>query len=294
MLDKLIDFTFNYFKSLDREKALRTANQIGNFLYFINYRKNVVEKNLSIAFPDKDQKWKDFIRKKSLQNIGRVLVEFPRQPYYVKSREIKDIVKIEKGLNLLEEIKKSGGIIVSGHISSWEMCGTGLSYCLNGLTSLAYRQKNEKVNKIITQIREQSGIKIIYHDQPLKYFINALKNREVISFLVDQNALKHRGYFVDFFGLKASTVNFPAKLVAKYKVPILVSYIYFNEEDKKYYITVERLEYQQGTAEEETAFNITQAYTKKIEEYVRKHPDQYLWVHKRWKTRENEDLEKIY
>lgn len=294
MLDKLIDFTFNYFKSLDREKALRKANQIGNFLYFINYRKDVIEKNLSIAFPDKDQKWKDFIRKKSLQNIGRVIVEFPKQPQYIRSGEIKDIVKIEKGLELLEEIKKSGGIIVSGHISSWEMCGTGLSYYLNGLTSLAYRQKNEKINKIITQIREQSGIKIIYHDQPLKYFINALKNREVISFLVDQNALKHRGYFVDFFGLKASTVNFPAKLVAKYKVPILVSYIYFNEEDKKYYITVERLEYQQGTTEEETAFNITQAYTKKIEEYVRKHPDQYLWVHKRWKTRENEDLEKIY
>ncbi|WP_297888724.1 lysophospholipid acyltransferase family protein [Sulfurihydrogenibium sp.] len=294
MLDKIINLTFEYFKKLPREKALKKANKIGDILYFIKYRKDVVEKNLSIAFPDKDQKWKDYIRKKSLQNIGRVLVEFPRQPDYVKSGKIKDVVLIEKGQSLLDEIKKTGGIIVSGHISSWEMCGAGISFYLNGLTSLAYRQENEKINKIITQIREQSGIKIIFHDQPLKHFINALKNKEVITFLVDQNALRHRGYFVDFFGLKASTVNFPAKLVAKYNIPILFAYTYFNEEDKRYYINVENIEYKSGKDEEETAFNITQAYTKKIEEAVKKHPDQYLWVHKRWKTRENEELEKIY
>lgn len=294
MLDKIINLTFEYFKKLPREKALKKANKIGDILYFIKYRKDVVEKNLSIAFPDKDQKWKDYIRKKSLQNIGRVLVEFPRQPDYVKSGKIKDVVLIEKGQSLLDEIKKTGGIIVSGHISSWEMCGAGISFYLNGLTSLAYRQENEKINKIITQIREQSGIKIIFHDQPLKHFINALKNKEVITFLVDQNALRHRGYFVDFFGLKASTVNFPAKLVAKYNIPILFAYTYFNEEDKRYYINVENIEYKSGKDEEETAFNITQAYTKKVEEAVKKHPDQYLWVHKRWKTRENEELEKIY
>lgn len=294
MLDKIINLTFEYFKKLPREKALKKANKIGDILYFIKYRKDVVEKNLSIAFPDKDQKWKDYIRKKSLQNIGRVLVEFPRQPDYVKSGKIKDIVLIEKGQSLLEEIKKTGGIIVSGHISNWEMGGAGLSYYSNGITDLAYRQENQKINKIITQIREQSGIKIIFHDQPLKHFINALKNKEVITFLVDQNALRHRGYFVDFFGLKASTVNFPAKLVAKYNIPILFAYTYFNEEDKRYYINVENIEYKSGKDEEETAFNITQAYTKKIEEAVKKHPDQYLWVHKRWKTRENEELEKIY
>ncbi len=294
MLDKLINLTFNYFKNLPREKALKRSNQIGDLLYFVNYRKSVVEKNLSIAFPEKDQKWKDTIRKKSLQNIGRVLVEFPRLPDYVKSGQIRNLVVVEKGQNLLDEIKKTGGIVVSGHISNWEIGGAGLSYYLNGITDLAYRQKNEKINRIITQIREESGIKIIYHDQPLKHFITALKNKEVITFLVDQNALRHRGYFVDFFGLKASTVNFPAKLVARYNVPILFAYVYFNEDEKKYYLNVEEINYQKRSNEEETSFNIVQAYTKKVEEAVRKHPDQYLWVHKRWKTRENEEVEKIY
>ncbi|MGB9766543.1 MAG: lysophospholipid acyltransferase family protein [Sulfurihydrogenibium sp.] len=294
MLDKLINLSFSYFRKLPREKALKKGQKIGNLLYFLNYRKDVVEKNLSIAFPDRDKTWRDFIRKKSLQNIGRILAEFPRQLDYVKSGTIKDIVEIEKGTELLENVKKTGGIIVTGHISNWEMCGVGISYYIKGLTSLAYRQRNEKVNRIITEIREKSGIKIIYHDQPLKHFLNALKNKEVISFLVDQNALRHRGYFVDFFGLKASTVNFPAKLVAKYDVPILFAYIYFNEENTKYYINVESIDYQKGSKEEETAYNVTQAYTKKVEEAVKKHPDQYLWVHKRWKTRENEELEKIY
>jgi KDO2-lipid IV(A) lauroyltransferase len=294
MLDKLINLTFNYFKNLPREKALKRSNQIGDLLYFVNYRKSVVEKNLTIAFPEKDQKWRDTIRKKSLQNIGRVLVEFPRLPDYVKSGQIRNLVVVEKGQNLLDEIKKTGGIVVSGHISNWEIGGAGLSYYLNGITDLAYRQKNEKINRIITQIREESGIKIIYHDQPLKHFITALKNKEVITFLVDQNALRHRGYFVDFFGLKAATVNFPAKLVARYNVPILFAYVYFNEDEKKYYLNVEEINYQKRSNEEETSFNIVQAYTKKVEEAVRKHPDQYLWVHKRWKTRENEEVEKIY
>lgn len=294
MLDLLINLSFEYFRKQSREKVLKKANLIGDILYKINYRKDVVEKNLTIAFPEKDESWKDYIRRKSLQNIGRVLAEFPKQPDYVKSGYIKDIVSIESGENLLDDIKKIGGIIVSGHLSNWEMGGAGLSYYLNGLTSLAYRQKNEKINKIITKIREDSGIKIIYHDQPLKHFINALKNKEVISFLIDQNALKHRGYFVDFFGLKASTVNFPAKLVAKYQVPILFSYIYFNEKDQKYYINTQTVDYKIGTSEEETAFNITQSYTKKVEEAVKKHPDQYFWVHKRWKTREDESKEKIY
>ena len=294
MLDKLINIAFKYLRNLSREEALERGKNIGSILYFLNYRKDVVEKNLNIAFPDKDISWKNFIRKKSLENIGRVIVEFPRQVDYVESGKIKQLVEIEKGSELLEYIKKSGGIIVSGHISNWEMGGAILSFYLNGITDLAYRQRNEKINEIITEIRKRSGIKIIYHDQPLKYFLTAIKKKEVITFLVDQNTLKHRGYFVDFFGLKASTVNFPAKLVVRYNVPIFFAYVYFNEDDKKYYLNVEEINYQTSSNEEKTAYNIVQAYTKKVEEAVRKHPDQYLWVHKRWKTRENEELEKIY
>jgi KDO2-lipid IV(A) lauroyltransferase len=294
MLEAFVKLYFNYIQRKPREKALKLAEKIGKVLYLLNYRKDVIHKNLDIAFPDKDYQWKEEIRKKSLINIGRVLVEFPKQPQYVKSGEIKNIFIITKGFEELKSYLGKGAIVVSGHISSWEMCGAGLSAYLGGMTSLAYRQKNRKINDLITKIRQESGIKIIFHDQPLKAFINALNKGEIITFLVDQNTLRHRGYFVDFFGLKASTVNFPAKLAVKYNVPIFFAYTYFDENHSKYFCEIEKLEYNVGKDSEETAYNIVQAYTKKVEEAVRKHPDQYLWVHKRWKTRENENLEKIY
>lgn len=294
MLDKLLKLGFKYLEKIPREKALKKGKFIGDILYKLNYRKDVIYKNLNIAFPEKDKKWKDYIRKKSLENIGRVIVEFPKQPQYIKSKEIENIFTITKGLEELKKHKGKGAILVSAHISSWEMCGAGISYYLGGMSSLAYRQKNSKVNEIITNIRTSSGIKIIFHDQPLKQFILALNKGEIISFLVDQNALRHRGYFVDFFGLKASTVNFPAKLAAKYKIPIFFAYAYYDENHLKYYCEIEKLEYDILKKEEDTAYNIVQLYTKKVEEAVKKHPEQYLWVHKRWKTRENESLEKIY
>ncbi|MEZ0324242.1 MAG: lipid A biosynthesis acyltransferase [Hydrogenothermaceae bacterium] len=293
MLLNLIKIVFFLLRKVDRKTALKLSKVIGFTLYITNYRKSVVEKNLQIAFPDKDQKWRDYIRKKCMENIGRVLVEFPKQPDYVKSGNIKNIVIFEKGL---EEIKKekNGAIITTAHLSNWEMAGAGLASYIPGLVSLAYRQNNKDINQLITQIRNDSGIDIIFHDQPLKKMVQILQEGKFLGILVDQNALKHRGYFVDFFGLKASTVNLPAKLAVKFKKPIYFLYIYFDEKKQVYFLNVEKLSYPEGKTEEETTYNIVKAYTKAVEEAVKKHPDQYLWVHKRWKTREDEEVEKIY
>ena len=153
---------------------------------------------------------------------------------------------------------------------------------------------NKKLNDYITHIRQSSGIKIVFHDQPLKDFIRALKEGKIITFLADQNTLAHRGVFVDFFGLKASTVTFPAKLSLKYNVDVLFAYSYFDKETKKYYCEIEKIDFIPSGNYDEDLINLTQTYTKKIENAVRKHPDQYLWAHKRWKTRPEGEPENIY
>lgn len=293
MKEFLIKSIFKYFSSISREKALKRANQIGNLLWKVGYRKDVIFKNLDIAFPEKDKNWKENIARLSLINISRVLIEFPRQPQYVKSGYIKEIFKITKGLDIAKEYKKDGFIFVTAHIGNWELGGAGLSAYLENIWDLAYRQSDEKINKIITDIRTNSGINIIFHDQSMKAFINLLQEKKVITFFVDQNALAHRGNFVDFFGIKASTVNFPAKLAIKYKKPVLFAYDYFDEEEKIYKCEIEEVSYEITENFEEDVLNLTQAYTKKVEEAVKKHPDQYLWTHKRWNTRP-EGEEKIY
>lgn len=293
MLDKIIKVLFWIFRRLNRNTALKLAGFIGLVLYTINYRKSVVEKNLQIAFPDKDQKWRDYIRKKTMENIGRVLVEFPRQQDYVKTGEIKDVVMFEEGLQQLM-MEKDGAIITTAHISNWETCGAGFAYYTKNVVSLAYRQKNLKINSIIEKVRRSSGIDIFFHDQPLKDMVKLLNSGKFVSFFVDQNALRHRGVFVDFFGLKASTIDLPAKLAFKYKKPVYFVYFYYREDERRYYIRAKKIEFETSQNPDETIKNIVQAYTKAVEDAVRQFPEQYLWVHKRWKTRENEEIERIY
>ena len=285
MTKRLLELAFLYIKKTDREKALKKGEAIASLLRFLKYRKNVVFKNLDIAFPEKEQVWKENIYHKTLSNIGRNIIEFPRIPYYFQSGKIKDIFIIKKGKELLDKYKTEGAILVTAHLGNWEIAGSGLTAYSYPITALAYRQKNKEINQLIEEIRTKSGLEIIYHDQNLKTFLKALNQGKFIAFLVDQNALRHRGTFVDFFGLKASTVTFPAKLAIKYNKPILFSYCIFDENTKSYNAYIEEIDFEKTGNIEEDIKNLTQTYTKYIENAVRKFPGQYLWTHKRWKTR---------
>ncbi len=283
MTKRLLEIAFSYVKSLDREKALKKGEVIASLLKLIKYRKDVVLKNLDIAFPTKDKNWKENIYIETLSNIGRNIIEFPKIPEYFQSGEIKTLISIKEGQEILDRYKEKGAILVTAHLGNWEIAGSGLTAYGYPITALAYRQKNEDINLFLEEIRTSSGLKIIYHDQTLKAFLKALNKGEFIAFLVDQNALRHRGIFVDFFSLKASTVTFPAKLALKYKKPVLFSYCVFNKNTKGYDIYIKEVEFSQ-TGKDDIK-NLTQSYTKHIEEAVKRYPGQYLWTHKRWKTR---------
>ena len=283
---------FSILKRLDRGKALKTGKAIGSLFWNLGYRKDVILKNLDIAFPEKDKDWKLQIGKASLQNIGKVLAEFPKIPEYKKSGQLSQICQIVEGKEYLKE--KGAKILTSAHIGNWELGGACIASETEKLISLAYRMKNKKLNDLITSIRQEAGIKIIFHDQPLKDFIKAIRERKTISFLVDQNALRHRGVFVDFFGFPASTVTFPAKLAVKFKLPIYFAYGVYDRNSNKFNIFVKKIDFSPTGNEEDDIGNLTALYTKEVEKAVIQYPEQYFWVHKRWKTRPEGEPENIY
>ncbi len=274
-----------YDKKLNRNKALKRGEFLGSLFWKTGIRKKVVLRNLEIAFPDKDKKWRDEIGKKAYIHLGRVIMEFGKLSDYLCTKKIKDLIVIEEGYDLLEKHKNCGTILITGHIGNWEMLGTGLAAKGFKVSALAYKQKNEKVNEILHEIRTSCCINIVYHRDSVKPLVSALKRNEMVAFLVDQNTVKERGLFVDFFGKKALTVDFPAKLAVKLKKPVLFCYTHFDEESKIYKMFVEKIEWDKGNSDEESVKNLVQAYTKKIEEAIKRCPYQYLWGHKRWKTR---------
>ncbi len=288
----LIKILFGYLNKISREKAVKRGEQLGTFFYRIGYRKSVIKKNLDIAFPEKDEKWKKSIALESLKNLGRIISELPKLPSYFRSGEIGNIFKIKEGKDILHKYKDEGFVLVTAHLGNWEFINIGLSYYGYKMTALAYRQKNKNINRIIEDIRTSSGSQIIYHDQPMRKFIEALNSNRIVSFLVDQNTLRHRGVFVDFFGKKASTVFFPAKVALKYKKPVVFTYCIFNKETKGYDFFLKEVKTDDLKGKDIPI--LVQRYTYEVEKAVRKYPDQYMWTHKRWKTRPEGESENIY
>ena len=201
-----------YTRKLDREKALKKGERLGRFVWKTGLRKKVILRNLDIAFPDRDLEWKKETGKKFYEHIGRVIMEFGRLPNYLCTKEIKDLVVFEEGEELLEKYRKTGAILITGHLGNWEMMGTGLASKGYKISALAYKQKNKKINDLLHEIRTACCLNIVYHRDSIKPLIHALKNNEFVTFLVDQNTVKERGLFVDFFGKKVLTVNFPQNL----------------------------------------------------------------------------------
>ena len=285
MVSFLLKLFLRYARSLDRDKALKRGEFLGSLAWKFGLRKKVVSRNLEIAFPDKNHKWREDIGRKAYIHLGRVVMEFGKLPDYLCAKKIRELVLIEKGENLLKECKKEGAILITGHIGNWEMMGAGLASQGYKISALAYKQKNKKVNDILDKLRTSCCINMVYHRDSVKPLIFALKRKEFAVFLVDQNTVKDRGVFVDFFGKKTLAVDFPAKLAIKLKKPVLFFYTRFDEESRVYKMFVEEVKWEQGNSREETIKNLVQAYTAKIEKAVRECPSQYLWGHKRWKTR---------
>ena len=292
MITLLVKKGFNYFQSLPKEKALKRGEQIGSLLNLFNYRKKVVLKNLDIAFPEKDKKEKLEILNRFYKYFGTNIVEFGRIPKYVKSEDIENISKIVKGKNILDKYKENGVILLTGHIGYWEVSNIFLSHFGYKLSVLAYRQKNKEINKLIENMRTSLGSEIIYHDQPMRKMLDALKRGRFLTFLADQNALRHRGTFVKFFSLPASTITFPAKLSLKYNIPVIFVYNLLNEKTGKYEIYVEEIDTKDLNKKDYGV--LMEKFNRKLEDAIRKVPHQYLWSHKRWKTRPEGEPENIY
>ena len=113
-----------------------------------------------------------------------------------------------------------------------------------------------------------------------------LENGQLLGILADLNVQEKEGVFVDFFGVPASTMTSIAKLAIKTNAVVLPAFAVWEETKKKYVVYLEPpIEYQSNDNSPENIRNLTQKITNTVEKYVRKYPEQWLWIHKRWNTR---------
>jgi Kdo2-lipid IVA lauroyltransferase/acyltransferase len=273
--------------ALPRRVARGFASAVTRMLFSLQPKlRKTAEFNLRLAFPD----WNDAQRKdatrKMVRNLGWMAAEFARLPRLTKEN-IKEVVILEGHENFLEGQRRGKGVLyLTGHIGAWEL--SSFAHALYGypLHYMARPLDNKRLDALVNQYRCSSGNKPIFKNESARVMLKILKDSGTVGILADQNTMPEEGEFVEFFGKLACTTTGLARLALHTGAAVVPGYAYWDETIQKYRLRFEPpVELIQTGDTERDVFENTQRFAKVIEEIIRKHPDQWVWVHKRWKTR---------
>ena len=258
------------------------------FYKFGKRRSTLTKKNLQLAYPEKNQAQIEQIAIQAYKNIGITLAEIIM--LFNNRLNINElIINKEEVLEKLQNIKKDakqGTIFITAHFSNWEIAAQFLP--LNGfpVTAVGRKGNNELIEKnITTPFREKYGNKNIYKKNAVLKIVKALKNNKNIGVLIDQKAGANESVKANFFGKPADTVNSIAILKLKYD-PIILPIFALRQSDGRYKIIVyDPVTYTapKESDQEEKIKKMTQKYNDILEDMIRKNPEQWFWMHNRWR-----------
>ena len=268
------------FRSIPVSWTSLFVNILGFFAFHVfRIRRDVTLDNLRNALGDEvSERELHTIARKSYVNIGSTFIEFICAPKLApRILKIVDLSDIEVMRKIIDRGK--GLIIVSGHFGNWELNGGAIAAIGFPVTVVVKNQSNKFVDRLVNNYRSLLGITVISTKESMKHLVRALRRCEPIGLMSDQDTGK-RGVFVDFFGRKASTPRGAAQLALKYGTPIVVTMTVRLRHGrfKSLFSEVEILP-------DDTVESLTQRFTGVMEDIIRRYPEQYFWMHRRWKTR---------
>jgi len=252
------------------------------FFRLVRVRREVTLAQLKSSFPEMSPGERTKVGLSCYRNFVFNAVDL----LHLHGRGIAEIARYfsVSGLHLLDKALAGGRglVIVSFHFGNWELAGSyisGLGYPLNVVVQ---RIHNPFIDKMATELRLGVGMKIIPRDRALRGSLNALQRNEIVILMADQDA-RDSGVFVPFFGRYASTPRGPAVIALRRDVPAVMVFV-VRRRDGTFEVTFEPIPHGRSGDLERDIEEFTGAFTSRLEAYVRKYPDQWLWLHRRWKT----------
>lgn len=256
------------------------------------YRR-IVSDNLKIAFGDElsDRDRAD-LTLRTYRNLAMSSMEFVRSPRLSKD-DILQMVTIEGKEHLDRALEQGrGALLMSGHFGNWEIMAMRIVAMGYDLTVVGRDQDDSLINDVIVELRTRFGIRIIPRGVPMyQRIMQCLGNNEFVGLVADQNA-GDAGIFVDLFGRLASSFQGPGLFALKADCPIIPLFVVRRGYDRHHVVVYPPVEIEQVGDIKMDIYQYTQAYIKSIEKVVRQHPDHWLWLHKRWKTRPKWETER--
>ncbi len=265
--------------------AVFLGGRLGIFLYHILRRHRIASfNNLTIAFGnEKDPIASTRIIKNSFINLGKSLIEILALPN-LKPHERDALVSWE-GEEYLKDTGGKGVILITGHIGNWELMGAALAHRGYPIHAIATPLYNSRIDQIIIQLRSLFGVKTISRGTPSssRKILEVLRKKEILALLIDQDT-RVDGVFVPFFNKKAYTPAGAAQLAVRSNAVTVMAFI-TRLPNNRHKLTIEKpLTLFRTEDKKRNIENNTALFTSHIEQKIRMNPDQWVWMHARWKT----------
>lgn len=242
--------------------------------------------NLGLAFPEwNDAKKRDAVRG-MIRQVGWMAGEFSQFPKYTREN-IERVVVVDGFENFDAARQRGKGVVfLTGHMSAWELAPFAQALYGYPLHFLVRPIANRRVDALINGYRCRSGNEPIEKNRSARPILKVLSEGGTVGILADHNTVPEEGVFVDFFGIPASTTSGLARIALRTDAAVVPGFLCWDTERAKYRLQFEpAVELTRSGDEEADVVENTARFTRVIENYIRAHPDQWLWVHKRWKTR---------
>jgi Kdo2-lipid IVA lauroyltransferase/acyltransferase len=272
---------------LPRPLARAFGALIGSIAWHLLSRlRRVGLRNLELAFPDRPPAERQRILRTLYRLLGWQIAEFCLMPR--ATRQTAEQIFRYEGLDdyLAARAKGRGVLVLTGHLGAWELSSFYHSLMGYPMGMVIRRLDNPLVDAFVNRIRCLHGNRVLHKDDFARGLLQAMHHGETVGILMDTNMTPPQGVFVPFFGVEACTASGLARVAAHSDAAVLPGFMLWEPRERRYVLHFgPELELvRTGDPQSDTIAN-TALFTATIESWVRCYPEQWLWVHRRWKTR---------
>ena len=272
---------------LPRTSARGLAGALASAVYLAFGRlRRVGQRNLELAFPQQTQVWRDNVLRGVYRHLGWQLVEFCRMEQYT-AQNTRQWIRTEGLERYLAARERGKGVLVlTGHLGAWEL--SSLYHSLMGfpMGMVIRRLDNRLLDGFVNGIRCMHGNKVLHKDDFARGLLKAMHDGETVGILMDTNMTPPQGMFVNFFGRSACTASGLARVALKTGAAVVPGFMLWEPGEQRYVLHFgEELHLARSGDHEADVLAATQQCAAVTEAWIRRYPDQWLWIHRRWKTR---------
>ncbi len=277
----------NLLERLPRGAARRAGAAVGAIAWRLLPRlRRTGLRNLELAFPGVSATEREGLLRELYRHLGWHLAEFCQMRRYTRENT-SDLIRYE-GLEhyLAARARGQGVLIVTGHLGSWELSSFWHSLMGHPMTLVIRRLDNPRIDRLVNSIRCLHGNRVVHKDDFARGLLSAMRCGDTVGILMDTNMTPPQGVFVPFFGIPACTASGLARVALRTGAAVLPGFLLWEPAESRYVLHFgPEIPLADSGEPEADAVENTARFTAAIEQFIRRYPDQWLWVHRRWKTR---------